>query len=485
MKTLTLATILILLSGLLAGQAPVRPQDLKYPPLTFNPPDAQQFRTVLSNGLRAYIAADNTLPVVNVQVLVNFGSLYDPAGKTGLADLMALTLIKGGTKAKEGSAIEERIDFLGGMLSFSVTERSATLSLTILKKDLDEGLALLFDVLKNPQFRDDSILLAKKRMLESLRQANDTPATILAREYERLLYGDHPLTARSFKKTVDSLTGADLKAAYGRYFFPKNMILLASGAFNKGELTGKIDKLLAAMHNQPAITAKFASAFPAVEPGVYFIRKAINQGYISMGHLGIEETSPDYYACQVMNFILGGGSFTSRITTKVRSDEGLAYNTGSRFTFHTGFPGTFAGYVQTKSQTCGFAIDLIRLEFERIRTQPVSDFELDTAKNFYQESLADFFTTPLTTIGNFARLEMQGRTLDYYKTYRANIAKVTKDDVLRVAKTYLHPDKLAIMIVGNFEACNVTSEKYPNTLEKLGKIRFIDLIDSISGETVK
>ncbi len=101
---------------------------------------------------------------------------------------------------------------------------------------------------------------------------------------------------------------------------------------------------------------------------MYFVQKKINQGYISLGHLGIEDTNPDYYAVQVMNFILGGGSFTSRITTKVRSDEGLAYNTGSRFTYRWGFPGTLSGYVQTKSATVGYAISLILKEFERIRT---------------------------------------------------------------------------------------------------------------------
>jgi predicted Zn-dependent peptidase len=477
--------MLILLIGFTCSFAQTRPQDLKYPPLHFNPPMAQQYRTVLNNGLRAYLAEDASLPVVNVQVLINFGPLYDAKEKAGLAELLAFTLIKGGTKSKEGSAIEERIDFLGGTLNFTTAERTATLSLTILQKDLNEGLALLFDVLCNPQFRDESIQIAKKRMLETMKQANDTPATILAREYEKLLYGDHPLTYKPFKKTIDALTAADLKKAHATYFFPKNMILLASGALKKGEFKGKINKLIAPLKNHPLEAAKISNAFPAVSPGIYFIRKAINQGYINMGHLGIEETNPDYFDVQVMNFILGGGSFTSRITTKVRSDEGLAYNTGSRFTYHTGLPGTFAGYVQTKSQTVGYAIDLIRLECERIRKELVSDEELDTAKNFYLESFSDFFQTPQIIIANFARLEMEGRPLDYYQTYRNHIDKVTKETVLKAAQKYIHPDQLAIMIVGNFEACNVTSEKYHNTLEKLGKIKFINLPDYISGEPSK
>jgi zinc protease len=225
--------------------------------------------------------------------------------------------------------------------------------------------------------------------------------------------------------------------------------------------------------------------FPKVEPGVYFVQKAINQGYINLGHLGLEDTNPDYFAVQVMNFILGGGSFSSRITTKVRSDEGLSYNQGSRFTYRWGFPGTFSGYVQTKSSTVGYAISLILNELKRIRTEPVSDAEMETAVNYYIESFADSFQTPQVTMTNFANLEMTGKPMDYYKTYRDKIKAVTKARVQEVAQKYILPERIAIMIVGDWEPCNKGSDKWVGPLEKLGKVHRIALRNPLTGEENK
>jgi predicted Zn-dependent peptidase len=398
---------------------------------------------------------------------------------------MSDTLIKGGTKTKEGSVIEERINFLGGSLNFMAGERTSTLSLTLLSRDLDEGLGLFFDVLMNPEFREVPLNLAKARLIEQLRQANDQPSFVLSREYERVLYGDHPLTWQPNKKSYEGIASADLKAIHAQYFFPKNIILAASGDFNKAELKAKINKLVAGWKNKSLTIPTSSKKFPQPEPGVYFIQKQINQGYINIGHLGLEDTNPDYFALQVMNFILGGGSFSSRITTKVRSDEGLSYNQGSRFSYRWGYPGTFSGYVQTKSSTVGYAISLILNEFNRIRKEPVSDAEMETAINFYVESFSNSFESPQATMSTFANLDITGKPMDYYKTYRDKISAVTKAKVQEVANKYIQPDKVVIMIVGDFEPCNKGGDKWPGPLDKLGKIHRVSLKDPMTGEESK
>lgn len=483
-------TLIILLCAALflvsSGTAQVeKPSDLKYPSLTYDSPDPKAFRTELANSLRGYIKEDHSLPLFDISALIHYGSLYDPEGRAGLAAIMGGTLIKGGTKDREGSAIEERIDFLGGSLNFRASERTATLSLSLLSKDIDEGLALFFDVLMNPVFREDALNIEKARLISQLRQANDQPSSVLNREYERLIYGDHPLTEQPTKKTYESISIEDLKAAHSRYFFPKNIILAASGDFEKANLAGKINEIVSAWQNKNLEIPAFAKDFPPPEPGVYFIQKQINQGYISLGHLGIEENDPDYYAVQVMNFILGGGSFTSRITMKVRSDEGLSYNQGSRFRYRWGFPGTFSGYVQTKSSTVGYAISLILDEFDRIRKEPVSDDEMDTAINYYLESFSNAFESSQRTMSAFAELEMTGQPLDYYKTYRDKIRAVDKKKVQEVANKYIHPEKAVIMIVGDFEPCNEGGDEWPGPLDKLGKIHKISLKDPLTGEVSK
>ena len=471
-------------AGLGFGQAK-HPSELTYPALKYEPPDPKAFRAVYAGGLRAYVQEDKSLPLFNITAIVNCGDLYVPKDKTGLGRVLGDQLIKGGTTAKEGSAIEERIDFLGGTLAFMVGERTSTLSLSVLSKDLDEGLATFFDVLRNPAFREEPLKLAKARFVEQLRQANDQANAVLSREYEKLLYGDNAVTWQPTKATYEGLTAADLKAFHAKYFSPKNIILAVSGDLSKAALKAKIDRLAAGWKGGAVAFPALPKAFPAPEPGLYFVQKAINQGYISMGHLGIQDTNPDYFAVQVMNFILGGGSFTSRITTKVRSDEGLSYNQGSRFTYRWGLPGTFAGYVQTKSSTVGYAISLILAEFNRIRTEPVSDAEMETAINYYLESFADSFQSPQATMTNFANLEMTGKPMDYYKTYLAKIRAVTKARVQEVATKYIQPDKIAMMVVGDFEPCNKGGDKWPGPLDKLGKLHKVALADPMTGQEIK
>ena len=470
--------------GLGLGQAK-HPSELKYPSLKFEPPDPKAFRVVYAGGLRAYVQEDRSLPLFNITAIVNCGGLYAPKEKAGLDTVLGDQLIKGGTKTREGTAIEERIDFLGGSLNFNVGERISTLTLSVLTKDLDEGLALFFDVLMDPVFREEPLKLAKARFVEQLRQANDQPDGVLSREYEKLLYGDNALTWQPTKASYEGITTADLKAFHAKYFSPKNAILAVSGDFAKADLKAKIDKFAAGWKGTAVAFPALPKGFPAPEPGVYFIQKAINQGYINLGHLGIEDTNPDFFAVQVMNFILGGGSFTSRITTKVRSDEGLSYNQGSRFTTRWGFPGTFSGYVQTKSSTVGYAVSLILAEFNRIRTEPVSDAEMETAINYFLESFADAFQSAQATMSSFANLEMTGKPLDYYKTFRTKIQAVTKARVQEVATKYVHPDQAAIMIVGDFEPCNKGGDKWAGPLDKLGKVHRINLIDPMTGEEIK
>jgi zinc protease len=471
-------------SGLGLAQAR-HPSELKYPALKYEPPDPKAFRVVYAGGLRAYVQEDRSLPLFNITAIINCGGLYLSKDKAGLDNVLGDQLIKGGTTGREGSAIEDRIDFIGGTLNFMVGERTSTLSLSVMAKDLDEGLTIFFDVLRNPAFREEPLKLAKARFVEQLRQANDQPNAVLSREYEKVLYGDNAVTWQPTKAAFEGITAADLKAFHAKYFTPKNVILAVSGDFAKAGLKAQIDKLAAGWKGGAVTFPALPKAFPAPEPGVYFIQKAINQGYINLGHLGLEDTSPDYFAVQVMNFILGGGSFTSRITTKVRSDEGLSYNQGSRFTYRWGLPGTFSGYVQTKSSTVGYAISLIINEFDRIRKAPVSDAEMETALNFYLESFADNFQSAQTTMMSFANLEMTGKPMDYYKTYRSKIQAVTKARIQDVANKYIHPDKAVIMIVGDWDPCNKGGDKWPGPLDKLGKVHRIALIDPMTGEEIK
>lgn len=479
-------TGLILLVALLIGSSGLgqvqHPAELEFPPLAFDPPDPAAYRTTLAGVMPAYIMEDRSLPQFSLTALIHFGDLYVPAGQEGLGELMSGALISGGTASREGEAIEERLEFLGGSLNFSVGERMSRLTLWVLSKDLEEGLDLFFDVLRQPEFREGPLGVTRARQIQQLRQANDQPSQVLSREYAKLIYGEHPLTARPTRQSYTEITPDDLKAVHARYFVPGNIILAAAGDVDRADLEERLEQRLVGWPDQPVAFPVLPVEFPAPDPGVYFIQKEINQGYVSLGHLGLEESDPDYYAVQVMNFILGGGSFTSRITTKVRSDEGLSYNQGSRFTYRWGFPGTFSGYVQTKSETVGYAISLIQAEFDRIRTTRVSDDELDTAVNYYLESFSSVFESPLNTMRTFAEMEMTGKPMDYYRQYRANISAVTGDRVQEVANRFVDPERMVILIVGDREPCDAGGDRWQGPLERLGPVREITLTDPLLGQ---
>jgi zinc protease len=476
-----IVSLLILLLGAGAMAQVKHPSELTFAPLAFEPPDPAEYRTELAGITPAYLTEDRSLPQFSLTALIHFGDLYTPEGQEGLGNLMSGSLITGGTTTREGEAIEERLEFLGGSLNFSVGERISRLTLWVLSKDIDEGLDLFFDVLRNPEFREGPLGVVRARLIQQLRQANDQPSQVLGREYAKLLYGDHPLTARPTRQTYTDITPDHLKAAHARYFVPGNIILAAAGDFERADLEARLAQRLTGWSDRPVEMPDLATDFPQPEPGVYFIQRDINQGYVSLGHLGIEETNPDYHAVQVMNFILGGGSFTSRITTKVRSDEGLSYNQGSRFTYRWGFPGTFSGYVQTKSETVGYAISLIQDEIARIRSARVSDDELDTAINYYLESFPAVFESPQNIMRTFAEMEMTGKPRDYYHQFRGNIAAVTRDRVLEVAGKYLAPERMVIMIVGDWDPINEGGDRWPGPLDRLGPIHEVTLTDPLTG----
>jgi zinc protease len=187
-------------------------------------------------------------------------------------------------------------------------------------------------------------------------------------------------------------------------------------------------------------------------PGVYHVEKEIPQGKVYIGTRSITRDDPDYFAALVMNEILGGGGFTSRIMKTVRSDEGLAYSAGSGLDAGVWYPGEFRAAFQSKSATVALAIKLIRGEFEKMRSTEVSAEELDVAKKSFIETFPRSFESKPTMLGIFVSDEWTGRDPAYWQTYRDNVAKVTAADVQRVAKRLLDFDQMAVFVVGDWDA---------------------------------
>ncbi len=442
-------------AGIAEPTIAAHPRELKFGELRFEPPKADAYRHKLKNGVVVYLAEDHTLPLVNVQLLVRAGAFLDTKERPGVAAMTGTMLREGGTKGLTAEQFDEKVDFLAARIaSYGRNEQSGA-SLNAISSQLGPSLDLFFDMIRDPGFQQSRFDVEKGSALESLKQRNDDAGDILGREWAWLLYGESHFAVREMTKAEwDVLTRDDLIAFHAKYFKPENMLLAVSGDVSTKDLLADLERRFSGWKSDgPKVPWPPSPPTYAPKPGLYHVEKDIPQGKVAIGHLGIKREgwdNPDYFALTVMNDILGGGGFTSRITKRVRSDEGLAYGAGSSFGIGTYWPGAFRIGFASKNPTVAFAAKISVEEVSKIRQGEVSDDELVTSKNSFIETFPRSFESPASIVNIFAMDEYTGRPHEYWARYRDNIRKVTAANVKRVAATYLQPDKLMYLVVGKW-----------------------------------
>ena len=477
----SLAFFLLSLSSgnVFAASIPDRPEKLSFPPLVYEPPAPEQFRVALKSGPVAYIVPDRELPLVNLVVYVRAGEYLEPVGKEGLASLTGYLLARGGIKSKSAEELEERLAFLAAQLNSGIGDSQGSVSLNLLSKDLGEGLTILREVLSAPRFEEDKLALRKQQVLQSMKERNDDASSIEDREHGFLAFGDnfwvnHYSTASS----INAITRADLENFHRQWFFPSNYVVAVSGDFDSKEMVQKLEALFAdwPFAGQPPAPIPTNTVFAPT--GVYLVNKDVNQGRVSMMLPGITRDNPDYFSVLIMNDILGGGGFTSRLVNRVRSDEGLAYDVHSSFPGGVYYPLTFTVGFQSKSRTVAYAASIVLDEMKRVTTQPATDGEINGSKRGFIDRFPRTFGTKAQVATTFAQDELTGRYAtepQYWKNYRARTDRVSKDDVLGVARKYLILDKLVILVVGAKEEILLGHPNHPIKLADLAGGRFSEL----------
>jgi len=429
---------------------------LSSPIPSFADTDLNVTRQVLPNGAVLLISEQHTVPIVVVQVLLDGGARRDPRGKEGLASLTADVLTEG-TKQRSASQISEQADFIGASLNAGADMDYASVGLTVVRKELDAGLALLTDVLLNPTFPDAEVSRRREATLASMRASEDNPGYVTQRAFtERLFAGEpygHLVDGRP--ESVRRLTRSDLVSFYAQNYRPERSIIAVVGDVSAADITGRLTAALEQW--QPGGNPPFV--YPPTPPetaAVETIQKPITQANIILGQRGVARDNPDYYALTVMNFILGGGGFTSRLLDSIRTKGGLAYSVSSGFSVNKA-PGSFEIVMQTKNASAMDALQRTCAEVERIRTEAVSDEELQGAQLYLTGSFPLRLDSNAKLAGFLTQVEFYNLGLDYVRTYAQRINAVTKDDVLRVARDYLHPERMLLVIAADLNQTHVPS----------------------------
>jgi len=408
-------------------------------------------RHELPNGLVWLFSQQPSLPLVTVHLLIKGGALRDPPGKAGLANLTALLLTQG-TKQRPAVQIAQELDFLGAQLSSRGEDDYNLLTLTVLKKDLPAGLQIFEDILKHPAMAPEEMRRKVAQLKASLQSEADDPGLVAGRAFYQRLFGDHPYghPAKGTPAGLSAITRQDLVDFHARYYRPNNAILSIVGDLTLEEAQEWVTRIFGSWEPAPIPALKVPAPPPLNKKELKIINKNITQAHIIWGHLAISRRHPDFYAFQVMNYLLGGGGFASRLMDNIRENRGLAYNVGS--SFNAGWEtGAFAVSLETKNDKADEAVAQVIQEIERLRNTPVTEQELDDAQSY----LIGSFPRKMDTLGKRAWLlnyiEFYGLGLDYPERYPEMIRRLRPADIQQVAQKYLQPDKYLLVVVGHRE----------------------------------
>jgi zinc protease len=429
----------------------------------------QPKRIVLKNGIVLFLQEDHELPFVSGSILIPGGSRDEDPAKTGLVGLYGEAWRTSGTAKLSGDALDDLLEAKAAHIETAGDDDSTALSWDSLKGDSDQVFSLALDLFLHPQFSAEKLQLAQQQVATGIVRRNDNEGEIAQRESVKLVYGaNSPYTRQPELATIGAVTLDDLKAWHDRNIGGK-LIVSISGDFDPVAMEAKLRAAFEPLPLAKALPARH-DKFDDPKPGVWFINKDdVNQSNISIMGLGTDRRNPDVPTLAIMNEILGGG-FSSRLFQKVRTELGLAYAVSGSYGYTWDHPATFRTSVMTKSASTVDGTKAALAEIEGLTTRPFTDEELARSKDNILNSFLFRYDTKDKVLAERVRLEFYGYPADYLETYKAAVEKVTVADLDRVAKKYIHPDKLAVLVVGKSDEIKPGLEDL-----KLGPVQTVDI----------
>jgi zinc protease len=429
----------------------------------------QPTRIELKNGIVLFLQEDHELPFISGAVLIPGGARDEDPAKTGLVDLYGQAWRTSGTAKMNGDQMDDVLEAKAAHIETSGDEDSTALAWDSLKGDSDQVYSMAMDLLFHPKFSAEKLRLAQQQDATGIIRRNDDASQVASRESAKLVYGaNSPYTRQPEFSTIGAVTIADLEAWHDRTLGGK-LIVGISGDFDPAAMEAKLRATFESLPPVKPAPPRNDSFHPPARSLSFIEKDDVNQSYVNIVGLGTDRHNPDVPRLAVMNEVMGGG-FASRLFQKVRTELGLAYAVGGGLAFDYDHPALFRVIVYTKSSSTVEATKTALDVISSLTTTPITEQEVARAKDSLLSSFIFRYDTREKVLAESERLEFYGYPADYLETYKAALEKVNAADVNATAKKYIHPDQLAVMVVGN-EA----DIKPPITELGLGPVHPVDI----------
>lgn len=432
----------------------------------FHPQEPKRIQ--FPNGMVVFLQEDHELPTIDGVARIRAGARSEPAAKVGLTSLYSEVWRTGGTKAETGDQMDDYLEIRAAKVETGANDDSTTISLSCLKDDFNDVFKIFNELLREPEFRENKLDLAKREAFDSISRRNDEVEGIAHREAVKLAYGpNNPYARIPEYATISAVTRQDLVDWHHTYVHPNNIIIGIVGDFDAAQMEATLRNAFGSWEKGPAAKAPEIHFDPA-KPGYYLVKKQdVNQSNIRMVGLGTTRNNPDYYAIEVFNEVFTGG-FASRLVQSIRTAQGLAYEVGGGIGTRFDHPGVLQLAMATKSTTTVASIHALYQQIDELNTKPITDDEITRAKDSILNAFIFNFDTPNKILRERMAYEFYGYPADFLERYRAGIEKVTAKDVARIIPKYIHKDQLAVLAVGN-------PADFDQPLSSLGPVKEIDI----------
>ncbi len=408
----------------------------------------------LPNGLQVMVVLHHEQPAVSIRLLVRAGSAFDPKAKTGLVHLVSSLLDQGteGPSAKSAEEFNDAIDFIGGAAGAGALPDLSYLNMVVMKDSFDAGLRMLSEMARRPAFKQAEIDRQRQQLLSSLQVSFEDPDFVANAVFDRLVYGFHPygLPQTGTPETIAALTRDDLTAFHQQYFVPNNAILAIVGDVAAEEAFAAARRVFGDWERRETPPATFVEP-PMPTRRVIVVNKPDSvQTEVRVGNLGIQRNHPDYMAVNLAIRILGGEG-SNRLHQVLRTARALTYSAQADFDTYKE-SGDFEAVTNTRTAATGEVLRLIVDEFWRLQRERVNERELADAKAYLTGSFPLTIETPNAIALQILNVMFYGLPIEQLQNFRERVNAVTVDDIQRVAKLYLKPDRLSVVLVGNAAA---------------------------------